>query len=379
MKTNFKKNGGFTLVELIVVIAILAILAAVAVPAYSGYIEKANKQNDISLIRDIKQALELYAYSNPGVTSAVVKIGPNGAIMADNAAGKNGTDENGVAAMEAVFGENWQEVVALKYADWKGDSGAASYGKTNYYGSEKKLLGDIEGLTGALGVAIQNMPDLVGDGFEDFLKDYKLNKDNPDDIDAIADAAVLYVADQTVGKEEVIQEALESALLGNLNNLSNNMITNLKNKGMNEVAALAVVYASLEGLAQANDKTLNVNLIADPGQTMNATLAAERLDAAYQDLLVQCGNNALNYIDSTKDNNIYTDLAGYVGVMNTVSSNKTLVDSNLGQTDTFTNDSLVNTIRGYADAGHMGITTKDGEVAVILVNGLVSTLPVQIG
>ena len=34
MKTTPKKNGGFTLVELIVVIAILAILAAVAIGIY---------------------------------------------------------------------------------------------------------------------------------------------------------------------------------------------------------------------------------------------------------------------------------------------------------------------------------------------------------
>ena len=52
----FKKNGGFTLVELIVVIAILAILAAVAVPAYSGYITKANDTAVLADMEAIKTA-----------------------------------------------------------------------------------------------------------------------------------------------------------------------------------------------------------------------------------------------------------------------------------------------------------------------------------
>ena len=51
-----RKNGGFTLVELIVVIAILAILAGIAVPAYSGYIKKAEKAADMQLLGAINEA-----------------------------------------------------------------------------------------------------------------------------------------------------------------------------------------------------------------------------------------------------------------------------------------------------------------------------------
>lgn len=90
MKT-MKKNGGFTLVELIVVIAILAILAAVAIPAYSGYIEKANKAGDETLLSAVNRAFysacldqamdpyqianAVYDMNNNVVTGAVTKEG----------------------------------------------------------------------------------------------------------------------------------------------------------------------------------------------------------------------------------------------------------------------------------------------------------------
>ena len=64
MKTTPKKNGGFTLVELIVVIAILAILAAVAIPAYSGYIAKAEEANDLQLLGALNTAFNAACVEN---------------------------------------------------------------------------------------------------------------------------------------------------------------------------------------------------------------------------------------------------------------------------------------------------------------------------
>lgn len=83
MKT-MKKNGGFTLVELIVVIAILAILAAVAIPAYSGYIEKAEKAGDLQLLGAINSAFAAACVDNGftqyDVQGAMIPVGENGTI-----------------------------------------------------------------------------------------------------------------------------------------------------------------------------------------------------------------------------------------------------------------------------------------------------------
>lgn len=67
-----RKNGGFTLVELIVVIAILAILAGIAVPAYSGYIKKADKAADLQLLAAVNESFQAACVSE-GTTAAAIK------------------------------------------------------------------------------------------------------------------------------------------------------------------------------------------------------------------------------------------------------------------------------------------------------------------
>ena len=77
----FKKNGGFTLVELIVVIAILAILAGVAVPAYTGYIERAEQAADLQVLASVNTAVQgVAAAKGAEVTKIVVSSGANGTI-----------------------------------------------------------------------------------------------------------------------------------------------------------------------------------------------------------------------------------------------------------------------------------------------------------
>jgi type IV pilus assembly protein PilA len=56
---TFKKNGGFTLVELIIVIAILAILSAVAVAGYATYINKANDSAAESFMENVETHIVL--------------------------------------------------------------------------------------------------------------------------------------------------------------------------------------------------------------------------------------------------------------------------------------------------------------------------------
>ncbi len=64
-KRVFKKEEGFSLIELIIVIAILAIIAAIAVPTLLGNIDKANKSTDTSNAKLIADAVAMAIAEKP--------------------------------------------------------------------------------------------------------------------------------------------------------------------------------------------------------------------------------------------------------------------------------------------------------------------------
>jgi len=77
-----KKDGGFSLVELLVVISIIAVLSAVLMVNFVGMRERSRDSQKIQDLNTIKDALRMYyndvqAYPSPGVTCTTCL---NGAI-----------------------------------------------------------------------------------------------------------------------------------------------------------------------------------------------------------------------------------------------------------------------------------------------------------
>ena len=71
LQNKRKKEGGFTLVELIVVLVILAILAALLIPALTGYIDKAKDKQIIAETRQVVMATQTLADEKYAANSSV--------------------------------------------------------------------------------------------------------------------------------------------------------------------------------------------------------------------------------------------------------------------------------------------------------------------
>ena len=65
---NRKREGGFTLIELMIVVAIVGILAAIAVPNFIAYRNKSRIAASVGSIESIRAAIASYAADSPGNT-----------------------------------------------------------------------------------------------------------------------------------------------------------------------------------------------------------------------------------------------------------------------------------------------------------------------
>jgi len=83
-KLNSKRQGGFTLVEIMIVVAIIALLAAIAVPGFLRARKRSQASRVVNDLRLIDSAVDQYAIENNKATGASVGTADWGAYMKKN-------------------------------------------------------------------------------------------------------------------------------------------------------------------------------------------------------------------------------------------------------------------------------------------------------
>lgn len=212
----FKKNAGFTLVELIVVIAILGILATVAIPSYNGYIEKAQIAGDQQELHNLNLAFIAACAeegeSNIGRTDVSVSLNAGKAVVtignADIAANFAGYYEAGefkyYTALHYIkaTGEFSDEAPGLMsdtgYRKEYADAAKDYYDSDNsYLGAEDDLLDTVSTFSTALSDFLNDdakKEKLLSDPkFAAFLEANSIPEDN---TEMIGKAMVLYAAQE---------------------------------------------------------------------------------------------------------------------------------------------------------------------------------------
>ena len=111
----YRKNRGFTLVELIVVLIILAILAAILIPSLIGYIDKAREGKYLSNAKACKDAAQAKFVEQYGLNG---EIDPDYPVIANLKPGSVGVKDTGECYsingdMDIVNSEFAKEVLSM--------------------------------------------------------------------------------------------------------------------------------------------------------------------------------------------------------------------------------------------------------------------------
>lgn len=70
MTRLYSRQGGFTLIEMMIVVVIIGILASIAYPSYSEYVKRGNRSEGQAFLNDVSARQERYfAQNNAYITS----------------------------------------------------------------------------------------------------------------------------------------------------------------------------------------------------------------------------------------------------------------------------------------------------------------------
>lgn len=104
-----RREGGFTLVELMVVVAVIAILAAIAMPQFMSAADKAKQAKELADIQIIRNATQLYMIDKSLDTPPTVETLYKEGYLTEHV--KNSKGKDYVISYEQVDGNTGKSVV----------------------------------------------------------------------------------------------------------------------------------------------------------------------------------------------------------------------------------------------------------------------------
>ena len=104
LNAKLSKNGGFTLVEMLIVVAIIAILVAVSIPMVSTSLDEARQATDDANMRAAKMAATVEYFNNDGsLTKTYYDVVTGTMVSTAPKPGYNQNKENNIVAEGAVL------------------------------------------------------------------------------------------------------------------------------------------------------------------------------------------------------------------------------------------------------------------------------------